>query len=105
MFVKVVTLKYDEALSGFPQEIIDTILATGRLLEVREHFFVHGGVPHLVFIFVMDDTIVNTKQARAKEADPSSELPERLQPLYTMLRRKAVPSIEARALSMVGTKP
>ena len=35
----------------------------------------------------MDDTIVNTKQARAKEANPSSELPVRLQQLYTMLRR------------------
>ena len=47
MRVRVITLRYDEALLGFPEEAVRQACGQGELLEVREHFFVHGNVPHL----------------------------------------------------------
>ncbi len=84
MHVKVVTLEYDERLRGFPQEVLDRACAGGHLLEVREHFFVHAGHPHLAFVLVVDDAAARPQGGA--EADPGRALAAALQPLYRSLR-------------------
>ena len=72
MLCRVITLKYDERLGGFPEEPLRAAQACGDLLEVREHFFERGGVPHLALTLLLDG---NGKAAErpvrpAGEADP-----------------------------------
>jgi len=60
MDVRVITLRYSDGLQGFPEAAL-TKATTGReVLEVREHFFVHGNVPHLALIVLLggDNTAV-----------------------------------------------
>ena len=47
MKIKVVTLPYVEGQEGFSCEAVERALAGRNVLEVRDHFFVHGGRPHL----------------------------------------------------------
>jgi superfamily II DNA helicase RecQ len=87
MRVKVVTLAYDENLRGFPQEPLDRALSEGSLLETREHFFVHQGVPHLALVLVLEQAGTATPHRRAADhADPGDALPETARPLYRNLR-------------------
>ena len=46
MQVRVVTLRYNEALQGFPEEALRAATFGREVLNVSEHFFVHGNVPH-----------------------------------------------------------
>lgn len=90
MDIRIVTLRYSESLGGFPEEPLRQVLTTGNVVEQREYFFVHGGVPHLTLVLVMDN-IQNgrasaSKYARERE-DPGEKLPERLRPLYRSLRQ------------------
>jgi len=39
MHVRVVTLKYDNGLAGFPEAALKEAMAGGALIELREHFF------------------------------------------------------------------
>jgi superfamily II DNA helicase RecQ len=87
MRVKVVTLAYDEALRGFPREPMDRLASDGSILEVRDHFFVHMGIPHLTLIVVLDEKNGTSRQDRPSAApDPAKDLPESLQPVYRNLR-------------------
>jgi hypothetical protein len=52
--IRVVTLRYSNSLGGFPEEPLQQALAAGNLVEQREYFFVHAGVPHLTLVLVMD---------------------------------------------------
>ena len=47
MQIRQITLRYAEGLQGFPEDALREATAGREVLEVREHFFVHGGVPHL----------------------------------------------------------
>ena len=47
MKVRVLTLQYSEGLGGFPEEALQAALAGKEMLEVRDHFFVQGGKPHI----------------------------------------------------------
>lgn len=87
MQVKIVTLKYNETIAGFPQEPVAAALASGNLLEVREHFFLHQGVPHLALVMIMDEASRSPKPGKSSDDDPSKGLPEHLQPLYRTLRQ------------------
>jgi superfamily II DNA helicase RecQ len=87
MYIKVVTLKYDEAIAGFPQSPIDAAASSGNLIEARDHFFLHGGIPHLALILIMDTASATARPGRSSEDDPSKDIPEHLQPLYRTLRR------------------
>jgi superfamily II DNA helicase RecQ len=90
MNVRVLTLRYDESLGGFPEEPLRQAMASGNILETREHFFIHGGVPHLTLLLVMDAGAGGTLNARrhARDgADPGDTLPDHLKPLYRSLRQ------------------
>ena len=90
MNIRVVTLRYSESLGGFPEEPLRQALAAGNVVEQREYFFVHGGVPHLALVLMLDGSPngrpSSPTYARDRE-DPGDKLPERLQPLYRSLRQ------------------
>ena len=44
MQIRVVTLRYNEALQGFPEDALRTATFGREVLNVSEHFFVHGNV-------------------------------------------------------------
>jgi len=52
MHVRVVTLRYQESVEGFVEEALTQATAGREVLEVREHFFVYGNVPHLTLVLL-----------------------------------------------------
>jgi len=89
MRVRIITLQYSEALGGFPEEALQATLAGKEVLEVRDHFFVHGGKPHLALVCTVgDEPVTFPPQSGAKNLreDPAKDLPEHLLPLYRDLR-------------------
>lgn len=67
MDIRIVTLRYSESLGGFPEEPLRQVLTTGNVVEQREYFFTHGGVPHLTLVLVMDN-IQNGRGSDSKYA-------------------------------------
>ncbi len=47
MQIRVVTLRYNEALQGFPEEALRAATFGREVLNVTEHFCVHGNVPRM----------------------------------------------------------
>jgi len=43
LICRLVTLKYDRELSGFPEDALRAAQSSGVLLEVREHWFDQEG--------------------------------------------------------------
>ena len=90
MNIRVVTLRYNESLGGFPEEPLRQVLAGGNVVEQREYFFTHGGVPHLTLVLVLDSSPNGRPSgetySRSRE-DPADKLAEHLQPLYRSLRQ------------------
>lgn len=50
MIPRIITLRYDDNLAGFPEEPLRAAISGREVLAMREHFFVHGGVPHLTLV-------------------------------------------------------
>ena len=44
MDVRVITLRYQDALQGFSEEALRKAISGREVLEAREHFFTHGNV-------------------------------------------------------------
>ena len=87
MICRVVTLKFDVGLGGFPEEPLRAAQSSGSLLEVRENFFTMGGVPHMALVLLLDTAVSpRNSDRRASTEDPGAELPENLRPLYRNLR-------------------
>ena len=88
MQVRVITLRYAEGLQGFPEDAVREATAGRDVLEVREHFFVHGGIPHLALVVLTGDGPAAAKRPSSTrpEDDPGAQLPEPLRPLYRSLR-------------------
>lgn len=91
MHIRVITLRYDDSLGGFSEQPLQQALASGQVLEMREHFFTQGGVPHLTLVLVMDRAGANQHQAATRSdakkwEDPGDDLPAHLRPLYQTLR-------------------
>jgi superfamily II DNA helicase RecQ len=81
-------LAWNEALQGFPEQPLQQALFGTRALEVREHFFVHGGIPYLTLVVVLpDDQSAGRGRITRDTEDPGKDLPEELVPLYRDLRR------------------
>jgi superfamily II DNA helicase RecQ len=82
--IRVLTLRYSEGLQGFPEDVVKQICAGHEVLDVREHFYVHSGVPHMTF----DNTepSSNAHKKSEKREDPGKNLPEEKQLLYRQLR-------------------
>jgi superfamily II DNA helicase RecQ len=88
MQVRVVTLRYSEGLQGFPEEALRTASAGREVLEVREHFFVHGSVPHLALVLLLGEGAEAARPGAGRAEDnPELALEEALRPLYRSLRQ------------------
>lgn len=88
MQTRVITLRYSDGLQGFPEDALRTATAGREVLEVREHFFVHGNVPHLALVLLLGDGAGGTRPANARsDENPELELAENLRPLYRALRQ------------------
>jgi superfamily II DNA helicase RecQ len=87
MHVRVITLRYSEGLQGFPEDALREATAGREVLEVREHFFLHGNTPHLALVLLLGDGPGTGQRPGARpEDDPGAQLPEALRPLYRALR-------------------
>ncbi len=88
MQVRVVTLRYSDGVQGFPEEALRQAASGHEVLEVREHFFLHGNVPHLALVLSLGDGGPEGDGRRAPPGpDPGEALPENLRALYRDLRR------------------
>ncbi len=89
MKIRVVTLQYSEGLGGFPEEDLQAALAGKEVLEVREHFFVHGGKPHITLVCTVGEEPIKNPPRRGEKfpkEEPDKDLPESLRILYRDLR-------------------
>lgn len=88
MQVRIVTLRYSEALQGFPEDALRAATAGHEVLEVREHFFLVGAIPHLALVLSLAEAgAANGQRPPSRtEDDPGLQLPEELRPLYKGLR-------------------
>tara|TARA_B100002003_G_scaffold183301_1_gene171490 strand:+ start:181 stop:429 length:249 start_codon:yes stop_codon:yes gene_type:complete len=56
MDIRIITLRYSDGIQGFPEEPLHKATAGREVLEAREHFFVHGNVPHMAVVLLLGDT-------------------------------------------------
>lgn len=90
MYVKVVTLRYQEGVQGFPEAALREATAGREVLEVREHFFIHGNVPHLALVLMLGDGASSTggfKRRNPNAPDPEESIPEERRPVYRELKK------------------
>jgi superfamily II DNA helicase RecQ len=88
MQVRVITLRYGEGLQGFPEDALREATAGREVLEIREHFFLHGNIPHLALVLLLGDApATGQRPATRPEDDPGLQLPEPLRALYRTLRQ------------------
>ena len=87
MHLRILTLRYNEGLQGFPEDAVREAAAGHEVLEVREHFFLHGNIPHLALVLLLGDgATAGPRPPPRPEDDPGLQLPEALRPLYRSLR-------------------
>ncbi len=88
MNVRVVTLRYQEGMQGFPEEALRQASAGREVLEAREHFFMHGNVPHLALVLMLGDGPSDGYRPRDPNApNPEESVPEDRRAIYRDLKR------------------
>ncbi len=89
MELRVITLRYNQDLHGFPEDALHAAAAGREVLAVSEHFFTVGDIPHLALVLQLaGDHAAAAAAVKTKPADdPGNELPEALRDLYHDLRR------------------
>jgi len=55
MQVRVITMRYQEGLQGFSEDLLQKVTFGKTVLNVSEHFFLHGNVPHLTLVLQLGD--------------------------------------------------
>ena len=87
--VRVITLRYQEGVQGFPEEALRKAISGREVLEAREHFFTHGNVPHLALTLLLGDAPAGSDGFRRAVGgtDPEKGLEESQRPLYRELKR------------------
>ena len=76
MQIRVVTLRYNEALQGFPEDALNKATFGREVLGVTEHFFVHGNVPHLALVLSLGDAPRYENAGSYRPRDPNAPDPE-----------------------------
>jgi superfamily II DNA helicase RecQ len=93
MDVRVITLRYQEGLQGFPEEALRKAISGREVLEAREHFFVHGNTPHMALTLLLGDAPTGGGgegagfRRQGQGPDPEETLEEPRRPLYRDLKR------------------
>jgi len=88
MDVRVITLRYQGGVQGFPEEALRKAISGREVLEAREHFFTHGNVPHLALTLLLGDAPADGRESFRRRAgpDPEEGLEESQRPLYRELK-------------------
>ena len=88
-------MRYDDKLQGFPEEGLKRAQLGCEVLEVSEHFFTHGNVPHLSLVMSLDGTMENDsagggkadwRTRRANRPDYYLLMPDERKELFTKIR-------------------
>ena len=93
MQARVITLKYSEGAAGFPEDALRKATFGREVLDVREHFFVYGNVPHLTLVVMMGDAPGDAgfggyrRDGQADRKDPEEDLSEELRGIYRALKQ------------------
>ncbi len=94
MDVRVITLRYQEGLQGFPEEALRKAISGREVLEAREHFFMHGNMPHMALTLLLGDAPTGPGggegggfRKQGQGPDPEETLDESRRPLYRDLKR------------------
>ena len=91
MQVRVITLKYADGVEGFPEEALRKATFGKTVLSAREHFFEHGGVPHLALVLELGDApqYENAGSYRARDPnapDPMADMTNAQKSLFLALK-------------------
>ena len=76
MQVRVITMRYQEGLQGFSEELLQKVTFGKTVLNVSEHFFVHGNVPHLTLVLQIGDAAQYENAAGYRLRSPDAPNPE-----------------------------
>ena len=92
MDVRVITLRYQEGLQGFPEDALRKAISGREVLEAREHFFMHGNMPHMALTLLLGDAPAGGGEAGgfrkpSQGPDPEATLEESRRPFYRDLKR------------------
>lgn len=91
MQARILTLKYNEATQGFPEDALRKATFGREVLDVREHFFIYGNVPHLALVVMLGDAPGEPSYGygRTDPADrknPEDDLTDAQKPIYRALK-------------------
>ena len=92
MQIRVVTLRYQEGLQGFPEDLLQKVTFARSVLEVSEHFFLHGNVPHLTLVIKLADApeLGNGDSYRPRDPNlpaPDADLNDSQKSIYLALKQ------------------
>jgi len=76
MQVRVVTMRYQEGLQGFSEEVLQKVTFGRTVLDVTEHYFVYGNVPHLSLILKLADAPQYENAGSYRPRDPNMPTPD-----------------------------
>lgn len=91
MQVRVLTMRYQGAFQGFSEDELRKATFGREVLSVGQHFFVHGGVPHLTLVLTLSDgeDVVGfggRRRFSSDAPDPAEKLPPERRTLYQALK-------------------
>jgi superfamily II DNA helicase RecQ len=96
MDIRIITLRYQEGVQGFPEEALRKAISGREVLEAREHFFVHGNIPHMALTLLLGDAPTGGGGGSGGDAagfrkgqgpDPEETLEEPLRPFFRDMKR------------------
>ena len=94
MQVRVLTVRYNEGIHRFPEQVIRDVTEGRVVLSMSEHFFMHGNVPHIALVLQLGESPEETSAAagsesrgrRARTEDVEAALPEEKRGVFRSLR-------------------
>jgi superfamily II DNA helicase RecQ len=86
--IRLVTVKYDHDLDGFPEKPLLSAQAEGTLIECREYYYELNHIPRITFVLVLetDPGPKNRNRKNLPSTDPWHKLPEQRRALYKILK-------------------
>jgi len=88
--VRVVTMRYSEGVQGFPEDALRRVCAGREVIDVSEHFFLYGNVPHLTLVVKLGDAILSDSGSWRERShgapDLELELPDEKKGIYRALK-------------------
>lgn len=91
MQIRVITLRYQEGLQGFSEDVLRAATFGKTVLGVSEHFFLHGNMPHLTLVLQVGDAPAYENAAgyrprNPNAPDPSEGLADEQKAVYRALK-------------------